>query len=189
MFPLQLDCPKDAAPRQDWSAHLTTRTGFTFAVRRVEPDDEAALAQFFARVDPDDLRFRFLSSAVKLTPAQLASMTRVDHVLSEHFLALDPADGRIIASAMLGADSAQKTAEVAIAVDGDHRAQGIGWVMLKHAARFAKAHGISTLQSIENRDNHAAIDLEREMGFTAKPYPDDPTLMLVEADLTCATCF
>jgi acetyltransferase len=61
--------------------------------------------------------------------------------------------------------------------------------MLKHAARFAKAHGIATLQSIENRDNHAAIDLEREMGFTAKPYPDDPTLMLVEADLTCATCF
>lgn len=189
MPPLQLDCPKDAAPRQDWSAHLTTKTGFAFPVRRAEPGDEAALSQFFARVKPDDMRFRFLSSAMKLSAEQLAGMTHVDHALSEHFVALDPVDGRIIASAMLGADSERKAAEIAIAVDGEHRAQGIGWVMLKHAARFAKSQGIAKLQSIENRENHAAIDLEREMGFTVKPYPNDMELTLVEADLTSATCF
>jgi hypothetical protein len=124
MPPLHMDCPKDAAPRQDWSAHLTTRTGFVFPVRRAGPGDEAALSHFFTRVKPDDMRFRFLSSALKISPEQLAGMTHVDHALSEHFVALDPVDGQIIASAMLGADRDRKAAEVAIAVDGAHRAGG-----------------------------------------------------------------
>ncbi|TJW71389.1 MAG: GNAT family N-acetyltransferase, partial [Mesorhizobium sp.] len=36
---------------------------------------------------------------------------------------------------------------------------------------------------IENRENQAAIELEREMGFTVAAYPDDPTLVLVRRDL------
>jgi acetyltransferase len=73
--------------------------------------------------------------------------------------------------------------EVAISIDSRFKARGIGWALLAHVTRYAKAHGLKRLQSIESRENHAAIDLEREMGFTRKPYPDDPTLVLVEAQL------
>jgi hypothetical protein len=43
----------------------------------------------------------------------------------------------------------------------------------------AAARGIGTLESIEFRDNGEAIGLEREMGFTAAPYPGDATLVLL----------
>jgi len=76
-----------------------------------------------------------------------------------------------------------ETAEVAVSVHRDRKAQGIGWSLLRHVAQIAPAKGILRLQSIESRDNHAAIEVERELGFTGRAYPGDPTLILVEADL------
>lgn len=46
----------------DWSRDLLTHSGFKFHVRPARPEDVAALGAFFARVTPEDLRFRFLSS-------------------------------------------------------------------------------------------------------------------------------
>lgn len=183
MTGLAIDCPRDAAPLRDWSAHLETRTGYGFFVRPAAPGDEAALAKLFDHVSPEDLRFRFLSSTRKVGDAQLAALTHADHDRTESFIALDMPSQRVIASAMLAADAAKTTAEVAISIDAEFKNRGIGWVLLQHVARYARAHGIKTLQSIESRENHPAIDLEREMGFTARPYPDDPALVIVEAQL------
>lgn len=56
--------------------------------------------------------------------------------------------------------------------------------MLAHIARYAEAKAGKTLESIESHENHAAIELEREMGFSAEPYPGDATLVLVRRKLT-----
>src|SRR3546814_13177900 len=69
--------------------------------------------------------------------------------------------------------SSDLTAEVAVSVHRDWKAQGIGWSLLRHAAQIARATGISRLQSIESRDNHAAIEVERDLGFTARACPGD----------------
>lgn len=180
---LNLDCPRDELPLHDWSATLTTRTGLAVSVRPVRPGDEAALAAFFAHVTPDDLRFRFLSSVNRIGDDRLAAMTHVDHRLTEHFVGLDGDGQRIIASAMLAADKDGKIAEIAISIDAAFKKRGIGWVLLGHVARYARAHGIERLQSIESRENHAAIEVEHDMGFTATPYPGDRALVLVEAEL------
>ncbi|TIQ02044.1 MAG: GNAT family N-acetyltransferase, partial [Mesorhizobium sp.] len=52
-----------------------------------------------------------------------------------------------------------------------------------YIAKYAEELGLHTIESIENRENQAAIELEREMGFTVAAYPDDPTLVLVRRDL------
>lgn len=44
----------------------------------------------------------------------------------------------------------------------------------------ARGWGIGRLQSIESRDNRAAIALEREMGFSARAVEGDPALVLLE---------
>ena len=41
---------------------LVTRTGLRLEVRAARGEDERALAAFFARVTPEDMRFRFLST-------------------------------------------------------------------------------------------------------------------------------
>tara|TARA_R110000824_G_scaffold161463_1_gene336691 strand:- start:948 stop:1463 length:516 start_codon:yes stop_codon:yes gene_type:complete len=163
---------------------LTTRTGFEFHVRPVESSDKEALAEFFTRVSKDDLRFRFLSAIPEVQGALLDDLVNVDHDHQEDYLAFDIDDKTIIASAMVGASADKSEAEVAIAVRSDYKHRGMSWTFLKYVIDQARENGIRKLQSIEARENHAAIELEKEMGFSARCYPGDPTLMLLEFDLT-----
>lgn len=166
------------------SIPLTTRNGFEFHVRPVASSDEEGLAEFFKHVTKDDLRFRFLSSISEVGKELLSYLIDVDHDHKEDFLALDIDNKTIIASAMIGANEDKSVAEVAIVLHSDYKNRGMSWTFLEYVANEARRSGIKKLQSIESRQNHAAIELEREMGFAAKSCPGDATLMLLEFDLT-----
>ena len=189
----ELSLPTDPMPAlapvaPHWVGYLTTRNGFEFFTRPAGPPDEAELGRFFEGVTPEDLRFRFLSSIRKVSQDRLEAMTSYDHRTTENFLAYDKDRTTIFATAMLAADPALRTAEVAIVILPDYKKRGVSWTLLRHVMHFAKARGIRTLESVETRDHHAAIDLEREMGFKAVECPDDPTLVTVRADLTTLSC-
>jgi len=165
------------------SHHLTTRTGFEFHVRPAHPDDEETVAEFFTHVTREDLRFRFLSGVDHVGHDRIVALTHVDHRWSENFLAFTADGSTMIATAMLACDATFDHGEVAIALSKDFKLHGIGWELLAHVARFAEAKGVRVLEAIESHDNHAAIELEREMGFTVEPYPGDATLLLVSRKL------
>jgi len=169
--------------RDDWSRDLTTRTGLVLHVRPVRPDDEAALAKFFEHVTPDDLRFRFLAGVHKVSHDRLVAMTHVDHRQTENFLAFAKDGKTIVATAMLACDDALEKGEVAISVRAEDKHKGVGWELLRHIGRFAEAKGLKTLESVESRENHEAIELEREQGFVAEAYPGDATLVLIRKRL------
>lgn len=177
--------PEGAAPVpiDDWSRELTTRSGYTFNVRPAAAEDEAGLAAFFTHVTPEDLRFRFLSAIKTVGQDQIARMTHVDHRGTENFLAFDTCHGTMIATGMLAADASLKTAEVAIVFHRDFKQRGVGWTLLDHITRFARARGITTIESTESRDNHQAIELEREMGFSILPCDGDPGSVIVRHSL------
>ena len=166
------------------SMPLTTRTGFEFHVRPVEPSDKDALAEFFTHVSRDDLRFRFLSPIPEVRDSRLDDLVNVDHDHKEDYLAFGIDDKTVIASAMVGANEDKSEAEVAIVVRSDYKHRGMSWTFLKYVIDQARQSGIKKLQSIESRQNHAAIELEKEMGFSARSCPGDATLMLLEFDLT-----
>lgn len=166
------------------SMPLTTRTGFEFHVRPVEPSDKDALAEFFTHVSRDDLRFRFLSPIPEVRDFRLDDLVNVDHDHKEDYLAFDIDDKTVIASAMVGANDDKSEAEVAIVVRSDYKHRGMSWTFLKYVIEQARQSGIKKLQSIESRQNHAAIELEKEMGFSVRSCPGDATLMLLEFDLT-----
>lgn len=170
-------------PAVCWNTDLVARSGFAFHVRSATLSDEAALGAFFGDVDKDDLRFRFLSAVQKVGHSQLMALVSVDHNATENFLAIEPSTGRILATAMMAADKAMETAEVAIAIRADFKGRGISWMLLEHVARFAASKGIKSLEAIESRDNHQAIELERDMGWHATSCPDDPTLLILKTNL------
>lgn len=159
--------------------HLTTRTGFRFAVRPVSSNDQEMFKEFFTHVTQDDLRFRFLTALDKVGEERITAMTLVDHTYAESFVAFAEGQANMIATGMLACDQALETGEVAIVIREDYKGRGVSWELLAHIAHYADLKGIRSIQSIESRDNHAAIELEREMGFTATELPDDPTLMLL----------
>ncbi|MCC6205277.1 MAG: GNAT family N-acetyltransferase [Hyphomicrobiales bacterium] len=167
----------------DWSYDVITRAGINMHVRPVRPQDEPALAEFFHHVSPEDLRFRFLAGVRELSHDRLAAMTNVDHQRSENFLAFAEDGETIIATAMLACDDTLERGEVAISVRADFKHKGVAWELLRHVARFAEAKGVKVLESIENRENHEAIELEREQGFVAESFPDDASLVLIRKRL------
>lgn len=168
---------------KDVAVDLETKTGFRFHVRPAEDNDDPALADFFEHVTKDDLRFRFLSSIQHVSPKQIEQMTHVDHERTEDYLVFEIGGDRIIASAMLAADKKMEVAEVAFTVHENYKGRGIETSLLEYVRNRAVAKGIKKLQSIESRENHCTIDLEKRMGFKAKGIDGEPMLVLLEANL------
>lgn len=167
----------------DWSRDLATHTGLKVHIRPVRPDDENDLAEFFKHVTKQDLRFRFLSGMREVSHDRLVAMTAVDHRQTENFLAFTMDQNTLIATAMLACDASMTNGEVAISVRADYKNKGLAWELLRHVAKYAEAIGVKTLESLENRENHEAIELEREQGFVAEAYPGDSTLIIIRKRL------
>lgn len=159
---------------------MITRDGTELTVRAIYAEDEDALAAFFDKVDAEDRRFRFLTAIKHLGHDQLQPLTHVDHWRTESFLAFDSATGEVVASAMLACDARMDTGEIAVSVRSDYRGRGVGWTMLDLLATEAERRGLARVISIEDRDNHAAIELEREKGFEAHGVDGDPHLVMLE---------
>lgn len=158
---------------------LNTRSGILLDVRAACEADEAALAAFFDRVTDEDRRFRFLAAAEHVSHDQLSPLIHADHYQSESFLAFDKANGLLVGSALLACDKAMDTGEVAVSIRSDYKGKGVGWALLDFLGQEARTRGLRRVIAIEARDNHAAIELEREKGFVPEPFEDDPSLVIL----------
>lgn len=163
----------------DTLIQLATRSGTAITVRPATEQDEPALAAFFDAVSDEDRRFRFFVAGEHVSHEQLDPLIHADHFRSESFIAMDAATGNVIASALLACDNALDTAEVAISVRRDYKGMGVGWALLDFIGQEAQRRGVRRVIAIESRDNHAAIELEREKGFVPEPFEGDPTLVIL----------
>ncbi len=159
---------------------LATRDGVILDVRPALDEDEALLAAFFDEVSAEDRRFRFLAASKHVGHNQLVGLTHVDHWRTESFLAFEHESSTLVASAVLACDAQMETGEIAVSVRRDFRGRGVGWTLLDLLANEAAKRGLKRVISIEDRDNHAAIELEREKGFVAHGMDDDPHLVMLE---------
>lgn len=158
---------------------LSTRSGLVLSVRSATEQDEPALIAFFDQASPEDRRFRFLAASEHVSHDQLDPLIHADHFRSESFVAFDPATGELVASALLASDNALDTAEIAVSIREDYKGKGVGWALLDLLGREAERRGVRQVIAIESRDNHAAMELERERGFSPAPFEDDPTLVVL----------
>ena len=163
---------------QEWSKRLITRSGCLFDVRPAHVGDEEKLSELFAHVSADDKAFRSLTGhndAVKIA--------NVDHHPSKTFLALIYGEADVIAAATLDCDMERNHGDVNLVIRSDFKHDGVSWELLAHVVRYAEAIGVKSLESVEALENQAAINLEREMGFTQETQPDNRVLVLMRKTL------
>ena len=158
---------------------LSTRSGVALDVRSATEADEPALAAFFDKVSDEDRRFRFFTAGEHVSHEQLEPLIHTDHFRSDSFLAFDVATGELVASALLACDGPLDTAEIAVSIRQDYRGKGVGWALLDFLGLQAERRGVRRVIAIEARENHAAIELEREKGFTPEPFEGEPTLVIL----------
>lgn len=158
---------------------LETRSGLMIAVRPATEADEAALSALFEQISPEDRRFRFFSAAAHIGHEQLRPLIEADHFHSESFLAFDGASGELIGTGLLACDTAMDTAEVAISIRADFKGKGAGWALLDFLTNDAERRGVARVISIEDRDNHAAVEVERDKGFVPAVMAGDSSLVVL----------
>src|SRR3546814_20312120 len=106
-----------------------TRSALSLFFPPLTRDNVPLLIDFFYKVTPEDLLFRFLTAMLMVSDDQIAYMMDVDHKQTEDFLAFVD-DGALVGSAMIAIEPAGERAEVAIAVRADYKHQGVGWTLV-----------------------------------------------------------
>lgn len=149
-------------------------------VRPVRPDDEDMFRDFFAQVDPEDVRLRFFAPVRDFNHAFLARLTQLDYSRAIAFVAIDEAaeeDRRMLGAVRLHANANHDTGEFAILVRSDIKGTGLGVALMRMMIDWARAEGIAVVEGSVLAENRPMRAVCRHLGFSEEPMPDDPTLV------------
>jgi RimJ/RimL family protein N-acetyltransferase len=142
-----------------------------YTVRALGPDDRDALAVAFARMSPESRRRRFLGPKPTLSQRELTLLTDVDHVSHEALVAVDEADGQIVAVARYNAWTQREgVADLAVAVVDDWQGRRLGTRLAIQTIQRARLNGFSLLTGTTFWDNRPARRMMRTLGFNTVGY-------------------
>lgn len=144
-------------------ADVVLRDGSTVRLRPVRPEDEGALAGFFASLSLESQAFRFFSGAVDLEQTAHL-MAEVDYAGRYGLLATRGDEERVVGHGVY-IETGGTQAEVAFAVAEEMQTRGLGTILLAHLAQAAEDSGIATFVAEVLPQNHKMIEVFRDSGF------------------------
>jgi len=165
----------------EWVRPFDTK-GETLVIRPVRPEDAAAHAAFFARLSPEDVRYRFFSAIRALSAEQIARMTQVDYEREMALLAVRPAEpgglvGETVGVARLVREMDTGAAEFAVVVQGDAKGRGVGGALMGGLIDWGRSKGVREIEGQILADNAPMLGFIRRLGFTVRRMPDDADVM------------
>lgn len=147
---------------------LRLRDGAEVGVRALRPDDRQRLQELHARLSFDTIVLRFFRALPRLNDETARHLTHLDY------------DSRMALTATLGEGNEERllavvryerigpeSAEVAFVVEDAWQGRGIATALLHLLARYARAHGFTSLVAITMGDNARMLDVLRRCGFPA----------------------
>lgn len=149
--------------------HLYPAGDTRLRFRPLDRSDRAEFAALFRQLSPESRHRRYLSPMQKLTAAQLAYLTDIDHLKHEAIAAVDERDGSIVGVARYVAERGQaRIAEVAVEVLDEFQNRGIGTALTEATVARARANRFDLLTATTLWDNWPARSLLRRLGFRTR---------------------
>lgn len=164
---------------------VTLKDGEQWPLRPLRPEDEPAIQRMFARMTPEEVRFRFMGPVKTLTHAQAARYSQLDYDREMAFVLLDRSgpEEEIAGVVRISADPDNQRAEYAILVLRPYTGHGMGRVLMERIIEYARERGIGEIYGSVLADNAAMLALCRHLGFTLRRDPDDMSVMGVRLSL------
>ena len=160
---------------------LTLKSGATFRVRSIRPEDAAMEREFVDGLSEQSRYLRFMQHLPALTPQMLARFTQIDY---DRELALIALDGEgIVAVARYVANPDRESAEFAIAVADAWQGRGLGYALMQMLIRCAGRRGFKRLTGSVLTINTPMLALATALGFAAEPDPGAPDQFIVTLEL------
>ena len=157
--------------------------GGTYLLRPVRPEDEHLAKDFFARLDPEDVRMRLLMPMKRLSHAFIARLTQIDYAREMAFVALDASGSLAGVSRLVRAGDGER-AEFGVIVRSDLKGRGLGWSLMQKLIAHARTEGVLTIEGHVLAENTTMLKMCADLGFASAPHPDDRALRLVTLQLT-----
>ena len=170
------------------------RDGGHCTIRPIHPDDAQLLQAFVFKLSSESRYLRFVSSLRELPPSMLARLTLIDYDLEMALVAVlpEPAaadDGkpagkeRIIGVSRYIITPDHAGCEFSLVVADDFTGKGLGSRLMNSIMEVAREKGLSEISGLVLVKNAGMLRLMRDLGFTIKPYDEDPDFMLATQTL------
>lgn len=161
------------APYPAHLAEVWDAKGISVTIRPIRPEDASAHTALFARLTPDDIRYRFFSALRQLSPERIARMTQVDYDREMAFVAVRGEEtvgvGRLICDGDVG--------EFAVVVQPDMKGHGLARRLMERLIGWARSQGMSAVVGQVLADNQPMLAFMRRLGFTLHRMEDEPDVV------------
>ena len=168
--------------------------GGEVTVRPVRPDDAQMLQDLVRGLKPESRYFRFASAIQELPPTLLARLTLIDYDREMALVAVycertARDDGgfdereRIVGVSRIITNPDQTSCEFSLLVADDFGGKGLGSRLMEGITDAAREKGLSDIEGLVLTNNTDMLKLMRGLGFTIKPYPEEPDFRLVTRSL------
>jgi acetyltransferase len=146
-------------------------------IRPIRPEDAEAHTAFFARLSPEDIRYRFFSAMRELSPEQTVRLTQVDYDREMAFLAVKDVTNETVAVARLACEPGGESGEFAVIVQADMKGRGLASHLMHRLVDWARSQGLKRVTGQVLSDNAPMLGFIRHFGFGVHRMPDDPEVM------------
>ena len=166
------------------------RGGGEYTVRPIHPDDAQMLQQLMQHLSPESRYFRFISSIVELPPSMLARFTLIDYDREMALVAVfrerkaGSSGGFIETERIVGVsryitNPDQSSCEFALVVADDFSGKGLGSRLMLSIMDVAREKGLAEIEGLVLTKNPGMLKLMRGLGYSVKPFAEDPDFKLV----------
>jgi acetyltransferase len=155
--------------------------GGDLLVRPVRPEDAPAHLEFFAALDPSDVRARAMAAVSMLRPGDVARLTQIDYDREMAFVATrQRPDGssETLGVARSHATPDRASAEFAVIVRSDLKGKGLGGVLMAKLIAHCRSAGVGEIVGETFADNDKMLKMARALGFTLTPVPHEGVVRL-----------
>jgi len=158
--------------------------GERLTIRPIRPEDAEAHREFFSRLSPEDVRFRFFSTLRELSPEQMARMTQIDYGREMAFVVTRETPAQTVAAGRLVRDVIGSGAEFAVVVQPDMKGRGVASALMRRLIEWGRVCGLAEITGQVLADNAPMLAFMRRLGFTIERIQGDPGV--VEAKMRLA---
>ncbi len=177
-----------------YEQRVPMRGGGEYVIRPIHPDDAQMLQELVAGLSPESRYMRFASTITELPAAMLARLTLIDYdremaLVAVHQERNTAGNGpaldapRIIGVSRYISNPDRTSGEFSLLVADSFSGLGLGSRLMESIMQVARDKGLVQLEGLVLANNPAMLKLMHALGFTVKPFEEDPDFMLATHQL------
>lgn len=147
--------------------NIRNHNNLAFKLRPIKAEDEGELGDFYRKLSPDALRFRFFNSRKHFDHKELARFSQIDYDREMAFVAMH--DKKLAGVVRSWIDPDSITAEFSVLIGEGFAGQQLGFILMQKMIDYL-AHNRGVLQLVGSvlPNNNPMLKLARRLGFLEK---------------------